>query len=207
MTDFQDELLVTKQDPTGWLPYPAGIFRGLVRLPVWMYRLGLGQLANRMHLMVMTTWGRKTGLPRHTAIEYRAHGSKIYVVSIWGPHTNWYHNLTRHPVARLRLGKRVINAQAEVVTDSSEALRVLYLFRKRAPFIYDPILAKLSNRESVDLRTLPDISDQITIVRLDPSTEVVGPPPVEGDLRWLWLVPGAVLAIMSAIMIGRRRFS
>ena len=66
------------------LPYPQGLGRWLLRLPLLLYRLGLGWLANSFRLMVLTTWGRKSGLPRHTAIEYRAHGSKIYVISAWG---------------------------------------------------------------------------------------------------------------------------
>jgi deazaflavin-dependent oxidoreductase (nitroreductase family) len=177
------------------LPYPIGLSRAMLRLPIWLYRLGLGWLLERMGLMVLTTWGRKSGLPRHTAIEYRIHGSKIYVVSAWGYRPNWYRNLIEQPVVRLRLGRRSFSARASVVEDSGEALRVLYLFRKRAPVIYDAILAHLSEQESVDVRTLPDVSDRFTIVRLDPSADVVGPPTVDADLRWFWPVAGLSLLL------------
>jgi deazaflavin-dependent oxidoreductase (nitroreductase family) len=169
--------------------------RALLRLPIWMYRLGLGRLMGLTRLMVLTTWGRKSGLPRHTAIEYRAHGSKIYVISAWGQRPNWYRNLLDQPVVRLRMGGQVLNARAQVVTDSSESLRVLYLFRKRAPFFYDALLAHLSSRESVNPRTLPEVSDLFTVVRLEPSNTVVGPPTVEPDLRWLWPVMGLLLML------------
>ncbi len=183
----------TLKTDTPRLPFPAGISRQLVRLPIWLYRMGLGGLMSTAHTMVLTTWGRKSGLPRHTAIEYRTHGSKIYVVSAWGRRPNWYRNLIEQPVVRVRLGGQVFSARAQVVDDAGEALRVLYLFRKRAPIIYDPILAYLSNRQSVNSRTLPDVSDKFTIVRLVPSDEVVGPPTVEDDLMWVWPVAGLAL--------------
>ena len=191
--------------PSVRLPYPTGVTRHVVRLPIWMYRLGLGSMMSAMRLMVLSTWGRKSGLPRHAAIEYRTHGSKIYVVSAWGRRPNWCVNLTEQPVVRVRLGRRAFSAKASVVEDTSEALRVLYLFRKRAPFIYDPIIAYLSNRQSVNSRTLPDVSHMFTIVRLDPSADVVGPPTVEPDLRWVLPVTGGLLLILWRLMLRRSR--
>ncbi len=185
------------------LPYPQGLGVWLLRLPLLFYRLGLGWLANNFRLMVLTTWGRKSGLPRHTPIEYRVHGSKIYVISAWGSRPNWYRNLVAQPVVRVRQGRRTFSAQAQVVDDPSEALRVLYLFRKRAPAIYDVIIAHLSNRESVTPRTLADISDLFTIVRLQPAADVVGPPPLESNLRWLWLPVAALGAIVLTLLFRR----
>ncbi|MAS36593.1 MAG: hypothetical protein CL610_21490 [Anaerolineaceae bacterium] len=189
------------------LPYPAGLSRSLVRLPIWLYRLGFGWLMGRLGLMVLTTWGRNSGLPRHTAIEYRVHGSKIYIVSAWGRRPNWYRNLIEQPVVRVRMGGRVCSGRAEVISDAGEALRVLYLFRKRAPFIYDPILAYLSDHQSVNSRTLPNVSHKFTIVRISPSDNVVGPPTVQPDLRWIWPLGALMLTGMWGIgrLIGSRK--
>ncbi|MBZ0302063.1 MAG: nitroreductase family deazaflavin-dependent oxidoreductase [Anaerolineae bacterium] len=187
------------------LPYPKGLSRYLIRLPIWVYQSGLGRLMSGMRLMVLTTWGRQSGLPRHTAIEYRTHGSKIYVVSAWGRRPNWYRNLIAQPVVRVRLGRQTFSARAQVVEDAGEALRVLYLFRKRAPFIYDPILTYLSDHQSVNSRTLPDVSHKFTIVRLDPSSEVVGPPAVDTNLKWMWLVLGLALILLARIFASRGR--
>lgn len=208
VTDKQKPILMTPtRTQMNWLPYPGSVARHLLHLPVWLYRLGLGQVLAPMRLMVLTTWGRKTGLPRHTAIEYRAHGSKLYVVSGWGQRPNWYRNLVAQPVARIRRGQHLLNARATVVTDPGESLRVLYLFRKRAPFIYDPLLARLSNRQSVNPRTLAEISDQFTIVRLEPADDVVGPPAVEADLKWLGVIIGIVMTVLAANLMRRGRAS
>jgi deazaflavin-dependent oxidoreductase (nitroreductase family) len=164
--------------------------RWLLNLPLLLYRLGLGPLMDRVHLMVLSTWGRHSGMPRHTAIEYRAHGSKVYVVSAWGRRAQWYRNLQVQPVVRLRRGWRSYSAQATVVTDPGEALRALQLFRNTSPVIYDTVLAYLSNRESVNAHTLGEVARHFTIVRLDPSTETPGPPPIRADLVWLWALLG-----------------
>jgi deazaflavin-dependent oxidoreductase (nitroreductase family) len=172
----------------------------LLRLPIWLYRLGFGELVNAFHIMVLTTRGRKSGVPRHTAIEYRAHGSKTYIVSAWGERPNWYQNLVENPIVSLRQGQRRLVARAEVIEDRAEVLRALYLFRKTAPVIYDVVLARLSNENAVNRKNLPDVSHEFTVVRLDPATDVQGLPAVTDDWRRIWLC--AVLAgIFAAVLI------
>ena len=148
------------------IPYPRGLGRLLLRLPLTFYRLGFGGLLNAGHILILGTRGRKTGQPRYTPIEYRRHGSKIYVVSAWGERPQWLQNLKTEPNVLVQQGQQHFGARASIVTNAGEALRVLHLFRRRAPFVYDPIIARLSARERVDARMLPDVSSEITIIRL-----------------------------------------
>jgi deazaflavin-dependent oxidoreductase (nitroreductase family) len=186
------------------IPYPGGIFRYLLRLPIWVYRLGLGGFIRFMHIMVLTTRGRSSGLPRHTAIEYRTHGSKTYVVSAWGTRPHWYQNLLANPIVSLRQGQRSINARARVVDDPNEALRALYLFRKTAPAYYDSLLARLSSKEAVNGKTLPNVSHEFTIVRLDPEANAEAPAAVSDDLKLFWLLAGT-LAVVLIVFAWMRR--
>lgn len=184
------------------LPYPIGIYRVLMRLPVWLYRLGLGRLVNLISIMVLTTRGRISGLPRHTPIEYRIHGRKIYVISAWGTRPHWFQNLQADPIVTLRLGGHVFAAQARGVSNTGEALRVLYLFRKRAPAFYDALIARLSEQERITTRTLPDVSDRFTIVRFDPLETEPALPTVPSDWRWIWGglgLAGGVLLLWAII--------
>lgn len=181
------------------LPYPTGFYRLLYRMPLTLYRLGLGGLLNLASIMVLTTRGRSSGLPRYTPIEYRPHGSKIYAVSGWGERPNWVRNLTADPNVCLRQGQRAFAARAQVVEDSSEALRVLHLFRKRAPAFYDSLIARTSGEAEVNNRTLPDVSRQLTIVRFDSAPDAGDLPAIQADLKWVWLVAllaGVVLALL-----------
>ena len=179
--------------------FVSGLGGVIVRLPLVLHRLGLGPLVSLLPLLIVTTRGRKSGLPRHSVLEYRRHGSKHYVVSAWGKRTQWFQNLLANPLVTIQKGKEQFGARASVVDDSGEALRVLYLFRKKAPIIYDALLARLSASESVNARTLPDISSQFVIVRLEPVGDEPTPAALPSDLAWTLRV--ALVGILATTVI------
>src|SRR5664279_1217497 len=188
------------------IPYPNNAARLLLRLPLIAYRLGLGDLMNAVHIMVLGTRGRKSGLTRYTAIEYRRHGSKLYLVSVWRERPNWLQNLKTTPDVLVQQGRHQFGARAEIVTNPGEALRVLHLFRRRAPFVYDPIIAHLSARERVDERSLPEITQEITIVRIDPVPDVPDLEPLPANYAWVWptlLGLGVLAALLMALTRSR----
>ncbi|MDX2136849.1 MAG: nitroreductase family deazaflavin-dependent oxidoreductase [Chloroflexota bacterium] len=190
-------------------PYPRGILLPLLRLPIYLYRAGMTVILDIMHVMILTTHGRRSGTPRYTPIEYRRHGSKIYVISAWGKETHWYKNLCENSGVTLALNGRVVPARATPVTSESESLLVLHLFRRPNPLVYDAILARLGRAHMLDVRTLPDISNQYTIVRFDiqPGEPELPAPP--DDLRWLPFGAGFALVLFAAVwavvLIGRAK--
>ncbi len=181
-------------EQANWIPYPTGAVRLLARFPLLMYRLGLGDLLNSIHLMVLTTRGRKTGQPRHTPIEYRRHGRKIYVVSAWGERPNWYQNILADPLVTVQLGSKTHSGRGYQVEDKAEALRALSLFRRIAPARYDAVLGRLIEAD-VSAWTLPDQSRQFTILRLDLLTEAPRMPGLAANLAWL--LPVSLFAVFS----------
>lgn len=191
--------------PLEVLPYPNGIARRLLRAPILLHRLGLGALLNQLHVVILTTRGRKSGLPRYALVEYRMHGSKVYLISAWGERPHWVQNLIADPQATVQTGGRIYGAQAHVVYDTGEILRAFLLFRKRAPAVYDGILARLTEAESVDTNTLPDLARQLTVVRLDVIRDKHTLPGVKTDLAWLWGVGALTLMLMAVINTLRKR--
>ncbi|MCB9450269.1 MAG: nitroreductase family deazaflavin-dependent oxidoreductase [Anaerolineaceae bacterium] len=192
--------------PTQHIPYPQGIAHYLVRAPLLGYRLGLGRLLNALFVMVLVTQGRKSGKPRYAPIEYRRHGSKIYVISAWGERPNWYQNLLANPVATVQLGGRAYDARARVVENPAEALRALYLFRRIAPARYDTVMGMLINDDTVNARTLPDLSGQFTIICLDITGRKPTLPVLAPSLAWLWLlVPVAAVGVTALVLANRSR--
>lgn len=190
------------------IPHPQGVQRVFLKMPLWMYRAGLGEFLNMTRIMVLGTIGRRTGLARYTPIEYRRHGSKIYVMSGWGEQPHWYQNLVASPEVTLQLGKERIEARATVVTNAGEVLRVLHLFRRAAPFVYDPMLARMSARDSISPKTLPEVSDRFTIVRFDPQPNAPETllPPLPTDLAWVWV--GLIAAgVLSALIVSLVRLA
>jgi len=188
------------------IPYPTGAARTLVRLPLVLHRLGLGSLVSLLPFLIITTRGRRSGQPRHSVLEYRRHGTKHYVVSAWGQRTQWFQNLIAQPLVTVQKGRERFGARASVVEDTGEALRVLYLFRKKAPIIYDALLARLSNKGNVNARTLPDISSQFVIVRLEPVADQPTPAALPDDLSWaLRLTLMSLLGLLVIRLVRQRR--
>ena len=129
--------MIVEPDQPQFIPYPTGLLRLALRMPLTLFRLGLGDLLNALRLLVLTTRGRKSGQARHVAVEYRRHGSKIYMISGWGERPDWYQNLLADPLVTIQLGRHTLSALADKVTDPAEALRAVNLFRRDAPSRYD----------------------------------------------------------------------
>lgn len=47
--------------------------------------------------MVMTTIGRKSGLPRHTGIGFHQFQGRKYVMNVYGMKSDWYRNVLADP--------------------------------------------------------------------------------------------------------------
>lgn len=183
-----------------FIPYPRGLLRRLVRLPLVFYQLGLGDLLRPLRLMALTTQGRNTGLARYTVLECRQHGSKLYVVSGWGKQPHWVKNLQANPRVTIQYGQKEITAQSTVVTDVAEALRALYMFQ-RTGGVYEAILANMSHTESIDLRTLKQVAGEFTVIRFDLSNNPVSLSGLRPQNRAIpFIIFAAIFAIITRLI-------
>ena len=83
------------------------VFKWIFKLPILQYKLGLGWMIGR-YILLLTTTGRKSGLPRHTPLEYeydRAH-DRYRIMAGWGGNTDWYRNLLADPHVTAQAGRR-----------------------------------------------------------------------------------------------------
>jgi len=191
--------MIIEPDQPQFIPYPTGLVRLALRMPLALFRLGLGDLLNILRLLILTTRGRKSGKARHVAVEYRRHGSTIYMISGWGERPDWYQNLLADPLVTIQLGRHMMSALADKVTDPAEALRAVNLFRRDAPARYDAVLGRLVDDEISGLK-LPDVSHQFTIVRLDIITDEPLLPGLSMDRLWLWPVGLLGLGLMVTLL-------
>ncbi len=193
--------MIVEPDQPQFIPYPTGLLRLALRTPLTLFRLGLGDLLNTLRLLILTTRGRKSGQARHIAIEYRRHGSKIYLISGWGERPNWYQNLLADPLVTIQFGRQTLSALADKVTDPAEAMRAVNLFRRDAPTRYDAVLGRLVDDEISGFK-LPDVSHQFTIVRLDIIADEPLLPGLAMDRMWLW--PAAIIGLVLMVtLLGR----
>lgn len=99
-------------------PEPEGLVRWLARLPVGLYRLGLGWLLGGRFIRVTHT-GRKSGKARQVVLEVMRHDPEsdtYYVASGWGEKSDWYLNVMKNPSVKIQIGRRKTRAVAERVS-------------------------------------------------------------------------------------------
>jgi deazaflavin-dependent oxidoreductase (nitroreductase family) len=185
--------------PTELLPYPSHpALRALFKSPILLYRLGLGWLAGRL-FMILTTTGRKSGLPRRTAIEYHRFLGRKYVMNAYGMKSDWYRNVLADPRVTIQTADGVEHCRARRLTSDAE-LAEAYGFVES-----NPVFRRLIQRLGFEMSREEFLArrDHWWLVTFDPTDDPT-PPPLEADLRWV--VPVAVWFILigSFIFLYRR---
>jgi deazaflavin-dependent oxidoreductase (nitroreductase family) len=86
-------------------------------------------------VLLLTTTGRTSGLPRVTPLQYQAHDRVIYVVSARGVAADWFGNLAAHPQVVVQLGNTQCTGVAEPITDPVRIADLLELRLRRHPIM------------------------------------------------------------------------
>jgi F420H(2)-dependent quinone reductase len=97
------------------------------RLNVPLYRLSGGRLGGKISkapVLLLTTTGRKSGLPRTAPVVYLADGGDMVVIGSNAGHGKtpaWSLNLQANPEAEVEVGRRRIEVRARVAEGSERA--------------------------------------------------------------------------------------
>jgi len=113
---------------------PRGLAAIPWRMPILLYRLGLGWLLGERFLLLTHT-GRKSGLPRHAVLEVIRHDARTktwYVSSGFGEKSQWFRNVMKTPRVSLKIGRRELAAVAERLPLEA-AEEELALYAKKYP--------------------------------------------------------------------------
>ena len=120
----------TKQFPKP----PRGIKALPWRLPIWIYRLGLGSLMGNRFLL-LNHIGRKSGQPRQAVLEvirsFPAE-NRYLVVSGFGEASDWYQNIKKGPKVTIQVGRKKIKAIAEQL-DPESAGETMVIYAQNNP--------------------------------------------------------------------------
>lgn len=192
-----------QQHEKGFMSYPGGGWRRLMfKAPLILWRMGFGPVIGRV-MLVLTHTGRKSGLPRHTMVEYHILDSVKYVPCAFGPRSDWYKNITADPRVTIQTARSSERSLAVRVTDDQELLAVYDLFIRR-----DPPLTRWY-LDSLDIQPHHDDvlakKERINWFRFD-STDEDTPPALETDLVWVLPIAGIGL-LVSWVLIYRLRKS
>ena len=103
-------------------------------LHVVLYRMSGGKLANEvadMPLLLITTFGRKSGKPHTNPIAYLKEGQDYLVAATVGGmdwHPDWYFNLKNRPQAKIKVGTKTLDVKA-IITTGDERTRLYEKFK------------------------------------------------------------------------------
>ncbi len=118
--------IIKRPDP------PSGLRRKLWRLPILLYRIGLGPLLGR-RVMLLTHTGRVSGLRRQAVIEVVQHEGHVYVAaSGFGPRADWYRNVMATPQVTIQVGGRTFRATAAPI-ETERGAEIMGTYAPRHP--------------------------------------------------------------------------
>jgi deazaflavin-dependent oxidoreductase (nitroreductase family) len=99
-----------------------------------------GQIPGRQHpLILLTTTGAKSGLPRTTPLNYSIDGDRIIVIASKGAsptHPDWYYNLVADPEAIIEIGTEKFPVRAKTA-EGEERERLFNAQAALMPFFAD----------------------------------------------------------------------
>lgn len=97
------------------------IFKFFLGIHVLLYRLTAGRFGSQvqgLHVLLLTTTGRKTSRKRTIPLGYFMDGDRYIIIASnagFDTHPAWFHNLLKNPQVGVEVEKRKLQARAEVV--------------------------------------------------------------------------------------------
>jgi deazaflavin-dependent oxidoreductase (nitroreductase family) len=139
----------------------------LTKLPGVLYSLGLGPLVGRL-VLILTTTGRKSGLPRATPLQYEEQDGLIYVASARGQRADWFRNVVADLRVEVQVGARRFHGLAEPITDPARIADFLELRLRRHPHMIGAMLRGEGLPARPDRAQLERFAAKIAVVAIRP---------------------------------------
>lgn len=125
---------------------PQGMFRLLLRTPVWLFRIRLGFLMGD-RIVLITHIGRTTGRRHQTPVEAVVHdreASEYTVCSGTGPEADWYRNLEATSSPQIQVGNKRWAPRQRFLT-AEEAATAFALYERTHPATARRLLESMGN--------------------------------------------------------------
>ncbi len=167
---------MTARPPTFVRERPRGILRLVLSTPPRLYRGPLACLLAWRCVMLLTTTGRKTGLPRTTAVSFMPVDGRWVIFSGFGVYSDWYRNIVANPEVTVRIGHRRWRATARVVEDPAHRRELMlrmrdYSRRCGPPVVLRPLLRLLRLFDyDGEIALAVAHADELPVVEITPRT-------------------------------------
>ncbi|MFN8663480.1 MAG: nitroreductase family deazaflavin-dependent oxidoreductase [Thermomicrobiales bacterium] len=111
---------------------PNAFRKWFFKSPVSMYKGPVADVMSKRCVMMLTTIGRKSGLPRTNGVSYMPVGDSYIIFAGWGVQSDWYKNLLANPEVTIQVGSKTIKATAKPVEDPARRRELMLQMRKRS---------------------------------------------------------------------------
>jgi deazaflavin-dependent oxidoreductase (nitroreductase family) len=151
---------------------PRGLARLAFRLPIGLYRLGLGSLLGTRFLL-LNHIGRKSGLERKTVLEvvrYDKETTKFVVAAGFGPGSDWYRNIRLHPQLTIQCGKRRWKMIASFLTPEQSGEELLD-YAHRHPMAFQELVRFMGYRLIATEADVRALGQMLSMVAFQPKGE------------------------------------
>jgi len=197
-----------QQQEQGWMVYPRGHGRRFIfKLPIYLWRLGLARL-NPPNFLLLTTFGRKSGLPRRTMLESACINGRFYLASGWGKRPHWVRNAQANPLVTVQtVQEGAVHGRVVPVTDEDEVRTLFHHMQGNSP-VWNDFLASWGIADDAD--DFVAKKERLTILRVEPvepgdPIAAQAPPPLKADLVWVGPVLVALLGLFVLLRAVRRK--
>jgi deazaflavin-dependent oxidoreductase (nitroreductase family) len=86
-------------------------------------------------VLLLTTTGRKSGLPRETPLQFEEWDGLIYIGSVRGAQADWFRNIQADPHVEIEIGGRRSSGLAEAVVEPDRIADFLQMRLERHPWM------------------------------------------------------------------------
>ncbi|MEJ2412109.1 MAG: nitroreductase family deazaflavin-dependent oxidoreductase [Anaerolineales bacterium] len=150
---------------------PRGIKALPWKLPILVYRLGLGWLLGKRFLLLEHT-GRKTGKLRRAVLEVISSTPEenvYYVVSGFGTGSNWYRNILQQPQVTIQLGRHRYQATAKQLPPQ-QASELMVRYEKEHPASLKALSSLLGYEFEQTTEGIREFGRQIPVIQFTART-------------------------------------
>jgi deazaflavin-dependent oxidoreductase (nitroreductase family) len=181
------------------------VFKRFNPFMIWLWRLGFRRWINAWpavggRIMVITHTGRKTGSRRRSPVNYAVVDGEIYCTAGFGPGTDWYRNILKHPDVELWLPDGWWAGTAEDTSQHEHRTAILRQVIIASGVVGPMVGVNAQKMSDADFAQATTDYCLIHIQRTKPLSGAGGP----GDLAWIW-VPVLMVMAWLGYLVWRRR--
>ena len=107
-----------------------------------LYAVGLGPIVGKI-ILLLTTTGRKSGLPRVTPLQYECIDGDYYLGAARGLHADWVRNIQADSRVSVRVKRLCFDGKAEIITEVSKIADFLEVRLQRHPLMVGMMMERM----------------------------------------------------------------